>query len=279
MKKKLIPVMLMTLLLLLAAGCGADNSARITVSGDGIDGELSYSMNEMSKWENSTYSAVYSYINNWPSKKFAYASGITLESILRQAGVWDSFSIVTVAAADGYSYSFTREQVMADRFYYPGLLEGSEEAKELRPFILTTDYAADSEDAADMEPEELPRLVFGQSYLNEHNSVAFVENVASVTVSNAEPEQLEAPGIFPENATVAKGETVKLTHDMFGLLKIFYTLDGSEPDVNSAMYNPSTYQPKLNAPISIEADTVIKAKASTYGYRDSETVTFEVKVK
>lgn len=279
MKKHLFLTVLLVFCVLLA-GCTAaeDNSPRITVSGDGISGELVFSMNELAK-EGAYDAVVYSVVNNWPSDKFCIAEGVTLESLLKKAGVWDSFQTVTVAAADGYSTTFTREQIMIERFYYPGLLEDDESGKEARPFLLTTKYAGDTDDMADLEEEEAPRLVFGQSYIEEHNTVAFVENVAFVTVSNTPAEKWANPGAFPESGEIRKGETVKLTHDFFGMLKIFYTLDGTDPTVNSAMYNPSTYQPKVNAPIPIEQDVVIKAFAWGYGYADSDIVTFEFKVK
>ena len=278
--KKLLSVLMIFLLLICFCACTEqeDTSARVIISGDGIEGEISFSVMQMREWEEFT-SGEYSLINNWPTKKFALAAGVPLEAVLRKAGVWDSFQSVTIAAADGYNYTFTRSQILEERYYYPGLMEDDEEGKELRPFMLCFDYAESSLDEADLETLEVPRLVFGQGYINEHNSVAFVENVAYITVSASSPAQLEAPSSFPATGEITAGDTVKLTHDRIGLIKIFYTTDGSDPDYNSAMYNPSTYQPDLNVPIKIEEDTVIKAFASGYGYQDSEIVSFEFTVK
>lgn len=278
--KKSFLIMLLCLLLIVCAACGAkeDTSARIELSGDGISGTVSYSMQEMDGWGN-TVEYVYSLINNWPNKKFAVAKGIPLQSILEKAGVWDSFQVVSIASGDGYTASFTREQLLAPRFYFPGLLEDSTAGQEQRPIILTLGYALDETEMSELEEEEAPRLVFGQNYITEHNSVAFVENIASITVSNQPAEKWEPCGSFPASGSIKKGDTVKLTHDSIGLVKIFYTLDGSTPDYSSAMYNPSTYQPALNAPIPIDGDVVIKAMVSGYGKADSDVVSFEFKLK
>ncbi|MBR0375808.1 MAG: chitobiase/beta-hexosaminidase C-terminal domain-containing protein, partial [Firmicutes bacterium] len=61
--------------------------------------------------------------------------------------------------------------------------------------------------------------------------------------------------------------------------KIYYTLDGSEPDVYSAMYNPSTYQPELNTPIEVTGDMTVRAFASGYGRADSPVAEFRIEVE
>ena len=68
---------------------------------------------------------------------------------------------------------------------------------------------------------------------------------------------------------------MKLQHPYFGLVKLHYTLDGSDPTHMSPMYNPSTYQLELNIPIPITAPTVIKVLATGYGKNDSEIAVFE----
>ena len=80
---------------------------------------------------------------------------------------------------------------------------------------------------------------------------------------------------FPLPGSIAAGETVKLQHPDYGMVKLHYTLDGSEPTLLSTMYNPSTYQPELNRPIPISEPTVIKVLVSGYGKEDSEIATFE----
>ena len=73
---------------------------------------------------------------------------------------------------------------------------------------------------------------------------------------------------------IAPGETVKLQHPSFGLVKLHYTLDGTEPTELSPMYNPSTYRPELNVPIPITEDTVIKVIAVGYGKRNSPVAAY-----
>jgi hypothetical protein len=60
---------------------------------------------------------------------------------------------------------------------------------------------------------------------------------------------MEAATTFPTEGRIAAGESVKLQHKFSGLVKLHYTLDGTDPTELSPMYNPSTYQPELNLPI------------------------------
>jgi len=64
-------------------------------------------------------------------------------------------------------------------------------------------------------------------------------------------------------------------------VKIYYTLDGTVPDCNSLIYNPSTsyFQPELTLPITIDNTVTIKAIAIGYGKENSDVSTFQFTVK
>ena len=61
----------------------------------------------------------------------------------------------------------------------------------------------------------------------------------------------------PAPGKVKPGTEVVLSHPEEDLVKIYYTLDGSEPDRQSLIYNPSTsyFRPELNKPITVEKNS------------------------
>lgn len=241
----------------------------ISVSGDipGGDTELDIELIALDSTD-AVFSGPYSVINNWPSKKFCRAEGITITAVLEKLGVLDTFQQITVTSSDGYCMSFTREQVLTDRWYYPGLREDDTANAENAPMILATRYTSEGLDA---EAEDVKTmLVFGQEDIFEHNTPAFVEDISEITVSNADPGKWDPATSFPAPGTVSAGELVKLQHTYAGLAKLYYTTDGSDPTYESSMYNPSTYQPELNVPVEITDDTVIKVIVRGYGHHNSD---------
>ena len=144
--------------------------------------------------------------------------------------------------------------------------------------ILAYAYKEGSLDLEDAVPEPLC-LILGQTNPAEHTNPAFVEDVTEIIFSAEEPEVWEPASTFPGEGNIASGETVKLQHPYFGLVKLHYTLDGTEPTELSPMYNPSTYRPELNVPISITEDTVIKVITVGYGKRNSPVATYTFTVR
>ncbi len=121
---------------------------------------------------------------------------------------------------------------------------------------------------------DAPCLIIGQSHPAEQTNPAFVINVSEIIVSNKGPETWEPATSFPAEGKIAAGESVKLQHKYIGLVKLHYTLDGTDPTENSPVYNISSYQPELNIPITIKDDTVIKVLVTGYGKENSEIATF-----
>ena len=240
----------------------------IKLSGDLFDSERQIDIEKLFADEEKAFTGVYSVINNWPTKKFYAASGVKLEAILDEAGVGD-FAQITIVASDGYRMSFTREQVLAERFCYPGILEDDESGFEPVPMIIATGFAEGSDNVADIS-QTAPALIFGQEFIGEHNSPAFVEQISEIIVSAKDPGSWDVAYAFPQAGNIAAGESVKLQHDSIGRVKLYYTTDGTEPTKFSACYNPSTYQPELSVPIEINEDTVIKVLVCGYGKKDSE---------
>lgn len=250
----------------------------ITVRGDGIKGEKRLTFGELCVLPDSGFQHVFSTINNWPTSRFYAARGINVRTILKEAGVLDTAQILTFRSPDSYEVSFTREQLLGPRYYYPKVKEGSAELAEPVEPIITYEYKEGSADMKAAQPDE-PCLIIGQTNPGEHTNPAFVVNVSEIIVSAKPAEAWETASTFPQEGIIAAGETVKLQHKSFGLVKLHYTLDGSEPSELSPMYNPSTYQPELNVPIKINKDTIIKVMVTGYGKKNSEVKSFSFTVQ
>ncbi|MDO4582075.1 MAG: FN3 associated domain-containing protein [Bacillota bacterium] len=239
----------------------------VRICGDGVEGgEQSVDLNAL--YQQYASSAVYSTVNNWPLPKFYAASGVPVAQVLAAAGVGD-YGTVNFAAADGYNITLTRQQLEEPRYSYPGLLSGDESGAEQVEPILALAFKEDSDDLAEILPDQ-PAFIFGQANIFEHTNPAFIENISVITVSAAPPEQWPLAYTFPVPGEVRAGDLVKLQHDSFGLVKLHYTTDGSDPDQLSPMYNPSTYQPELNVPLTINEDTLIKVRVYGYGKQPSD---------
>ena len=246
----------------------------ITIKGDGIPGEKKFTLKELAAQSGAGFQHVYSTINNWPSARFYAVRGLTVRSILQTAGVLDTAQTITFRSDDGYEMSFTREQLLdSPHYYYPQVQEGiGAGAQPVEP-VIAYEY---KEGSADMGAivADAPCLIIGQRNPREHTNPAFVVNVAEIIVSNQDSGQWEAATTFPIQGKIAAGESVKLQHKYLGLVKMHYTLDGTDPTEMSPLYNPSTYQPELNAPIPIKGDTVIKVLVTGYGKHNSEIKSF-----
>ena len=222
---------------------------------------------------------IYSTVNTWPTPRFYAARGIKVHSILKAAGVLDTAKQITFRASDSYEITFTREQLLdKPRYYYPKVEEGlAESARWVYP-IIAYEYKEGSNDMQAAKPD-VPCLIIGQSYPGEQTNPTFVVNVSEIIVSNEEPDSWEPATTFPPEGKIAAGEKVKLQHKYLGLVKLHYTLDGTDPTENSPIYNISNYRPELNVPITIEEDTVIKVLVTGYGRKNSEISTFTFEVR
>jgi hypothetical protein len=180
---------------------------------------------------------------------------------------------VTFRAIDGYEASFTQEQLFSPQFFYPNVSENDSGAVPVKP-IIAFRWRDGTDDLNDIY-ENKPTLIFGQRNPFEHTNPAFVSNVVEIIIDDAPADRWAEAGTFPMAGPIAEGETVKLQHAVFGLVKLYYTLDGSDPTMLSAMYNPSTFQPELNKPIPITERTVIKVLVTGYGKQNSEIAVFE----
>ena len=219
------------------------------------------------------FAYVYSTINNWPTARFYAAEGYSVTGFLRALGLADAVMAITFRAEDGYEITLTREQLFSEQYYFPQVGEDAGGAEPVFPMIA---YRwREGTDNLDEIRDDKPIFIFGQRNPFEHTNPAFVVGVSEIVVSSYVPEAWQEANTFPEPGFIEAGETVKLQHTYFGLVKLYYTLDGSDPTMFSTLYNPSTYQQELNRPIPITEPTTIKVLVIGYGRRDSEIAVFE----
>lgn len=246
----------------------------ITVKGDGIDGDRDFTFEEIASIPNCGFEHIYSTVNTWPTPKFYAAKGLKVHSILKATGVLDTAKIITFRSPDGYNISFTREQLLdTPRYFYPNVKEGSSDGAEFVYPIIAYEYKEGSDDMTEIKPD-VPCLIIGQTNPSEQTNPTFIVDISEIIVSNQEPEAWEPASTFPKEGKIAAGETVKLQHKHIGLVKLHYTLDGTDPTELSPIYNISNYRPELNTPITIKEDTVIKVLTTGYGKKNSEIATF-----
>ena len=248
----------------------------IDTSGEELWSFTEGTLSRLSQEQAGAFSHVYSTINNWPTARFYVADGYSVLGILTAAGVHDVAQTVTFRSADGYEISLIREQLFSPQYFFPHVGESGDGAVQVLP-IIAYRWRDGSDDMSEIR-EDKPTLIFGQRNPFEHTNPAFVVGVTEIVVDAAPSERWVSAGTFPMAGEIPVGETVKLQHPSFGLVKLHYTLDGSDPTPLSPMYNPSTFRPELNVPIPITGPTTIKVLVTGYGKVDSEIAVFEFRL-
>ena len=232
----------------------------------------------------------YSGYNTFPSfKECINAEGPTLIGIINASGLkLNSGETVKISDKSGYSTTLIAEELSEDRYYFPKGKNGTEngnaapqesyEGSVKVPAII---------DISDTGLEDNGVLRFGQVAPNEQNFPGFVKYVLNDgklivggNAENCEPVQniTDSNGKqLADNTSVIKGTELHIEEPEKNV-KIYYTLDGSEPTDGSQIYNYSEYvdikYPKLDTAGSI----TLKVKTVKYGKYDSEPSTFRYNV-
>lgn len=261
-------------------GGGIDPNDDLFIKGDGVSNEISFSLDELKAMDQER--VIFSATNDWPDDLFVATEGIPLRTLLDQAGMrWGSAQKITFLATDGYRAEFTVDELFNQtRYRFP-------DQTVVEP-IVALKHAEHSSDFSDITDDYAPVLCYGQRAQTEQTLMWFVKYLKYITVSTDSPGQwskptakIIAPGSSQKVATqggeVEKGSKIVLEGDP--VVKIYYTTDGSNPDLNSKIYNISGHVPELNEPIPVDTSTTIKAKAVGRGKRDSDIATFEFTVE
>ncbi|MGI6328093.1 MAG: Ig-like domain-containing protein, partial [Dethiobacteria bacterium] len=274
----------------------------VTVTGNGVENPQTFDLSEFIDEHPDAWvdARVYSTINTWPSKKWYVAEGVKVAALLEEADIKDEAQLIKVKASDGYVMAFTRKELLEDtRYYFPnfkeegvdgdGHIPGSPEGAEPVDAILALQSVEGSDNPGYMDPLNCPLLVLGQRGVTEQTNHTFVKKVAEIEVSCDFPLKHVKPTADPSGGEVPVGTEVTLTNQRNDDDKIYYTTDGSDPNVwDSLIYNWVASRwwsqrgeeavAEINHPIVLTEDTTIKAKTIGFGREDSDIVTFEYTV-
>lgn len=240
----------------------------LTINGDGISKPVYLSLADLQKMKAGYMEQCFSVVNNYPTRKFMVAKGINLAYLLEQAGIKSTALSIQIEASDGYKATLTRDQLLGKRYRYPGLKSASTaNPVEVKPMLAWA--FGEGQDISKAREGEL-RLVIGQRGLNDVNTAVSVEMISKIMVSAKDNGRWEIA------AAALADRQITLQHDAMDQVKLYYTLDGTEPNAFSQVYNPSTsyFQPDLIKPISVNGSGTLKVKAIGYGKSDSEVLTY-----
>ena len=249
----------------------------LTIFGDGAARVTEWSLGQLKALHDGYREIVYSTTNNWPTFSFTAASGVSVQFLLRQAGLKSNATAFKFTATDGYTITVPYSQVFGLSYTFEThSATGSSGASKAEPLI-SWEWGAPGK----TRPENI-RVFFGQRGPMEVNAAAFVQNLCSIEVLTASTGawQTSAPSIA-NGSEVARYTELRFTHDDMDNIRIYYTIDGSTPDYNSLVYNRSTsyFQPHLISPVVLTESVTIKAFASGLGREDSDVVMYTYTVK
>ncbi|HCF50622.1 MAG TPA: hypothetical protein DER60_10085 [Syntrophomonas sp.] len=260
----LISICALALLLTVNVISMAASTETLTIKGDGVRQAVTFDRVQLEAMNPGISQHKYSVTNNFPTDKVMYRKGVSLKHLLDQAGVLDTAKQLKFISSDGYTRSFTYQELIDDTRY----CFAADGSRAIVPTMIA--FADSSQGYASMQDIELA-LTMGQRIKGEQNNPWFVKYLQTIEVSTREPEQW--PAVSFRTVAGADGISVELKHNNFDLVKMYYTTDGSAPSINSKVYNISAsyYQPELNRPITVSKNTEIRAIAVGAGKRNSET--------
>lgn len=294
---------ILTILLLIAmfsltvpAGALA-KSDTLEITGDGVANPVTLTRQNLEEMEQHQY--LYSAINTWPTKKWYVGEGVKLWDLLLKAGIkQEEAKLLKFYATDGYMVTLTFKELFQDKRYrFPhfktdsdadGHIPGDPSDKVEIPVTIGLLSVEGSDNPRYMNDLNTLMLMLGQRAVTEQTGNLFVKNLSKIEVLTAEPEKWDAPQANPPGGEVPPGTMVTLSNLHMDDDKIYYTLDGSTPTLESPMYNwiasrwwaaRGDVLGNINRPIGpLNGDTTIKALTIGPGQLDSEVITVHYQV-
>ncbi|MCL1906270.1 MAG: hypothetical protein FWG06_04630, partial [Clostridiales bacterium] len=197
-------LLLAAAVLLIPAPLARAVSETLTIKGDGVERELTYSRAELEAITPVRERHTYSLANNFPTEKTEYAAGISLSYLLEQAGLKDTARLLTFTASDGYKREFTVEELLyAPRYYFP-----KEGEKQPVPALICLQSSANGFEG--LNDTEF-KLIMGQRAKGEQTNPWFVKNLSLIEVSCEKPEQW--PQVTFDRVSGPDGVTLQLSHE------------------------------------------------------------------
>jgi predicted secreted protein len=250
------------------------------ITGDGVAGEVVFTRAQLEAMGQER--VVFSATNDFPYDLIMAAEGVSLRTLLEQAGMKAEAQVIIFRGSDGYTGEFTVNELLHQkRYHFP-------DKTEVEPMIALK-RAERSADFENMKERDTPVLCFGQRAQTEQTLLQSVKIIQSISVTTVPPgrwarptARISEPGAEQKVATqggvVKSGSKIFLEGDP--KTKIYYTTDGTEPNLNSKIFNESGCGPLAgqHQPVLVQTDTTIKAKAVWGGKQDSEVVAYRFTV-
>ncbi len=270
----------------------------LTITGDGVTNTKKFTREQLQDMDQ--HRLVYSAINTWPTKKWYVGEGVKLRDLLQAAGMKSSAQQLRFTSADGFHIDLTVKELLNDtRYYFPMFKDGISDADghvpgsaagavEVEPLVALLGVEG-SDDPGYMSDLNTPLLMLGQRAVTEQNGNLFVKMLSSINVTTTSSPKWDEPVADPTGGDVEAGTLVRLNNNKMDDDKIYYTTDGSNPTIDSPMYNWVASRwwgtrgdgvvESINKPVVINAPTTIKAVTIGPGRQDSSVVTFKYQVK
>ena len=252
--------------------------AILFINGNAVTKKISYTRAELAAMNQER--KVLSATSDFPENLVVAVEGVPLRTLLEQAGInWGSAQKITFKGTDGYTAEFTINELFNQkRYIFPSMTE-------VEP-IVALKRAERTSNFNDMSEQDTPVVCYGQRAQTEQTLQWFVKRLKTITVTTDVPgkwskptAKIITPGSKQKVATqggeVEKGSEIYL-YCSEPIPRIYYTTDGSTPDLNSKIFNLHGCGPLVgkDPPIKIDKTTTIKAMAVGRGNQNSEISTF-----
>lgn len=249
----------------------------LTICGDGVVRETAWTLSQLQSMSDGYREYIFSTTNNWPNFGHMTARGVSLPYLLQQAYMTNNSESFILTSTDGYRAVITLDQMYGARYAYADhSRDGSDGASRVEP-VVAWEWGEDGK----VRPDDL-RFFIGQCGPMEVNTSTFVMGINKIEVLTSSCGRWDIPAAdISDGSVVPFGTELHLLHDDMDSVRIYYTLDGSEPDYNSSVYNGSTtfFQPHLIAPVFLAKSVTVRAFAAGIGRDPSPVVTLTYTVE
>ena len=295
---------------LLASGSALAAGGDITISGPGLNSTEPVVITQAQLQGKESVSegvyleqqdVIYSTINTWPTKSWYRGQGVKVTDLLEAAGgIKPEATQIKFKSRDGFEATFTVDELLnTQRYCYPyfmdtglpGHLPGDASDAVEVPAIIAhrsfyTHSYGDILDDENFNRSDANLLLYGQRAVTQQTNARFAKYVTKIEVLTEPVSKWDNPTATPAPpapGVVPAGTMVELHSPFDDEDKVHYTLDGSDPTIESPMYNwiasrwwssRADELNTINRPIEITRDTTIKAKVIGPGRLDSDIVTF-----
>ncbi|WP_027399052.1 S-layer homology domain-containing protein [Anaerovorax odorimutans] len=252
----------------------------LTIKGNGVKNEVSFSLSQLEAM--SQEKTVFSVTSDLPEDLKVAAKGVLLTDLLDKAGLKSQAKMISFKATDGYTADFTVDELLnQSRYVFPG--------KERVGALVALERAERTSNFNNLSTDETPVLCFGQRAETDQTLFSFVKYLKTITVTTDSPKQWDEPTakittkdsetkVETKGGQVESQSKVYLECDSGG--KIYYTTDGSTPDLNSTIFNPHGCGADVGKydPIVTNNNTTVKAMVVGRGKTNSDVITYEFTV-